>query len=306
MNDLAVLVALPAIAIVLAVLYLRHVAIDRPPVGVYTSRDIAVMITVVVLLPLLYRALPGFAVATALGLMSVLAVQLTLAPLLSGPVALGAALAAGAVDLTLVITHRTTPAAIWNDVLLLILVIGVTNLYVQSGIKVRDVAVLGSLLAGYDLVATTMLPVMGDLLRKTIELPFAPVFSGWTGSQPTMIGLGDVLMLTLWTLVSVKGYSRTAGWVAAGIELALTTGLALAMRFDLLTGLFPVMLVAGPLMALQYLFWRRLCGPERTTAAYRGLTAANATTLSAETVAQHLAAQLPNLGGVSFSRPRSG
>jgi hypothetical protein len=102
-------------------------------------------------------------------------------------------------------------------------------------------------------------------------------------------------MLTLWTVVSVKGYGRVAGWVAASAGLAVTTGLALAVRLGLLTGLFPVMLVAGPLMAVQYVTWRWLCGPERTTATYRGLTAATATTPSAETVAERLTTRLRDL-----------
>jgi hypothetical protein len=251
------------------------VSVDRPPVGVYTLRDIAVMMTVVVLLPVLYLALPDLAVATALGLMTVFAIQFTLAPLLSGRIALGAAFAAGAADVALGVADLTTPAVVWNNVLLLILVIGVTNLYVQSGIRARDVAVFGMLLAGYDLVATTMLPTMGNLLRKTIDLPFAPVF---VGPESAVIGLDDVLMLTLWTLVSLKSFGRAASWVATGTTLALTMGLALAIRTGLLTGLFPVMLAAGPLMTLQYLTWRRLRGPERTTATYRGLTTADATT----------------------------
>lgn len=289
MTAYAVLVAVPAAAILLALLYFHHVPIDRPPVGVYTLRDIAAMMTAVVLLPMLYVALPDLAVATALGLMTVLAVQFTLAPLLSGSLALGAALAAGAADIALVTAGLTTPAALWNNLLLLILVIGVTNLYVQSGIKARDVAIFGILLAGYDLAATTILPTTGELLRKTIELPFAPVFAG---SDSTLIGLGDVLMLTLWTLVSLKSYGQAAGWLAATTALALTTGLAVATETGLLTGLFPVMLAAGPLMTLQYLLWHNLRGLEQTTATYRGLNTAHTAIPSIEIVTQHLTTQL--------------
>jgi hypothetical protein len=35
-----------------------------------------------------------------------------------------------------------------------------------------------------------------------------------------------------------------------------------------LDGTFPVMTVLGPLMVLQYLWWSRRLGPERTTRAY--------------------------------------
>jgi hypothetical protein len=33
--------------------------------------------------------------------------------------------------------------------------------------------------------------------------------------------------------------------------------------------LFPVMVILGPLMVAQYLYWRRRHGPERTTRQYR-------------------------------------
>lgn len=263
MNGLGLLVVVPAAAILLALLYFRHVAMDRPPVGVYTLRDIAAVMAGVVLLPMLYLALPDPVTATALGLMTLLALQITLSPLLPGRVAFAVATAACATDVVLVAADLRTPAVVWNNLLMLILVVGVANLYVQSGVKARDVAIFGVLLACYDLVATTMLPTMGDLLRKTMALPFAPVFASW--GEPMVIGLGDVLLLTLWTLVSVKAFGQVAGWVAGCGALGLTVVLAVTVH----SGLFPLMLAAGPLMALQYAVWRTMHTSERTTAAYR-------------------------------------
>lgn len=288
MNGFWVLVVVPAVAIAVAALYFRHVSVDRPPVGVYTARDIVVVMAVVVLLPVLYLALPDPAVATALGLMTVLAVQFTLAPLLSGRVALLVAAGAGAVELALAAGGLDAVAAGWNNLLLLVLVVGVTNLYVQSGIRARDVAVFGLLLAGYDVVATTLLPTMGELLRRTVELPFAPVFTDGT----ILIGLGDVLMLTLWTLVSLKAFGRAAALLATAVALALTTALALALGAGLLPGPFPVMLAAGPLMVAQYLLWRGLGHPERTTADLHGRAPARTAIPTADTVARELAERL--------------
>lgn len=285
MTALGLLLVVPATAILLAVPYFRRVTVERPPVGVYTLRDIAVVMIGVVLLPLLYVALPDAVTATALGLMTVLALQLTLAPLMPGRAAFAVAAAAGAVDVVLVVAELRTPAIMWNNLLMLAVVVGIANLYVQSGVKARDVAVFGLLLAGYDLVATTMLPTMGDLLRKTMALPFAPVFASW--GEPMVIGLGDVLLLTLWTLVSVKAFGRTAGWVAAGGALALTGTLALTVH----SGLFPVLLAAGPLMALQYLVWHALHGTERTTATYRGHIGTNSAPTD-EDVSRNLTVQL--------------
>ncbi|MEU4407511.1 hypothetical protein AB0F88_23550 [Streptosporangium sp. NPDC023963] len=268
LAEIVVIVLIPAAAILLGVLYFLRVRMERPPVGVYTLGDVMIMMTAVLVIPVVYLALPSSAVATVLGLMTVFAIQITLAPLLPGRVALLVAFGAAALDLVLFLSGSSAATA-WNNVLLLILVIGVCNLYVQSGIKARDVAVFALLLAGYDLVATTMLPTMGDFLRKVIDLPFAPVFAWWGGPQPMVIGLGDVLMFVLWTLVAFKAFGREAGWTATGVSLALAATLVLAMRTGLLTEPFPLMVPAGPLMALQYLFWRRVRGPERTTAAYQ-------------------------------------
>ncbi len=275
LAEIVVIVLIPAVAILLGVLYFLRVRMERPPVGVYTLGDVMIMMTAVLVIPVVYLALPSSAVATVLGLMTVFAIQMTLAPLLPGRVALLVAFGAAALDLVLFLSGSSAATA-WNNVLLLILVIGVCTLYVQSGIKARDVAVFALLLAGYDLVATTMLPMMGDFLRKVIDLPFAPVFAWWGGPQPVVIGLGDVLMFVLWTLVSFKAFGRDAGLLAAGVSLALAATLVLAMRTGLLTEPFPLMVPAGPLMALQYLFWRRVRGPERTTAAYQASREATA------------------------------
>lgn len=298
--EIAVLVVVPAAAILLSTLYFLRLRIERPPVGVFTLRDIGVMMAVVVALPVLYLALPSFAVATILGLMVVFGVQLTLAPIMTGRLALGVAFSAAALELTFFF-RAPDVATVLNNLLLLTLVVGVTNLYVQSGIKVRDVAVFGALLAVYDLVATVMLPTMSEFLRKTIELPFPPVFAAWGGPLPVMIGLGDVLMLTLWTLASLKGYGRAAGWLAACSGLVLTAALVAGIQSGLLTGLFPVTVLAGPFMAMQYLFWRRRRGAEQTMATYRGIATPSLAAVSAEAVDERLAEQL--LSGSPLGRP---
>jgi hypothetical protein len=57
-----------------------------------------------------------------------------------------------------------------------------------------------------------------------------------------------------------KAFGRTAGLVALVLAFAaIGTLLALPLQ-----GLFPVMVVLGPLMVLQYLYWRRRQGRERT------------------------------------------
>ena len=84
---------------------------------------------------------------------------------------------------------------------------------------------------------------------------------GWgSGSSTLGIGLGDLLLATVFPLVMRKAFGREAGITALLLSLgAIGTMLILPFR-----GLFPAMVVLGPLMALQYLLWRRRCGQERT------------------------------------------
>src|SRR5256885_1661624 len=76
----------------------------------------------------------------------------------------------------------------------------------------------------------------------------------WGSSGMTLgIGLGDVLLAGVFPLVVRKAFGRRAGIAALALALcAVGTLLALPLR-----GLFPAMVVLGPLMLLQYLWWRR-------------------------------------------------
>jgi hypothetical protein len=266
-----------AAAVALGVAYFRRIRVERPPVGVYTLTDIAVMMVAVITMPVAYLHLPAAVVATVLGLMTVLVLQFTLAPVLAARfprrLSLVLPLGAAAIDAALYAAPPGSAfraaAPIWNNLLLLVLVVGICNLYAQSGMKARDVAIFTGLLASYDLIATLVLPTMSDLLRKVAELPFAPVFTTRPGPHTVTIGFGDVLLLVLWTLVAVKAYGTAAGCLASSTAVTLATTLTVAIGTGLITRPFPVMLLAGPVIAAEYLLLRRRHGPERTTAAYR-------------------------------------
>src|SRR5205814_8655502 len=73
--------------------------------------------------------------------------------------------------------------------------------------------------------------------------------------------LGRLMLATVFPLVMPKAFGRPAGLVALVRTLAaICTLLALPLQ-----GGFPLMVVLGPLMGLQYLYWRRRRGQERTT-----------------------------------------
>ena len=69
-------------------------------------------------------------------------------------------------------------------------------------------------------------------------------------------------------LVTRKAYGRRAGLISLLVTLVALTAVLAPPTLGLLQDTFPVMVVLGPLMLLQYVWWRRHCGRERTTWQY--------------------------------------
>jgi hypothetical protein len=82
------------------------------------------------------------------------------------------------------------------------------------------------------------------------------------------IGLGDLLLATVFPLVMRKAYGQKAGLAALLIGLSAIAAVLVRTFIGIQVAAFPVMVVLGPLMILQYLYWRRRSGPERTTRQY--------------------------------------
>jgi hypothetical protein len=259
-------------AVILSWLYFRRYAMTRPPIGVFNLGDIAVMIGMIILVPFLYLLVPIWIVASLLALVSLSILYFTAEPVLRSVWAIWfvTILLVGADLFTALVP---TVAPIWffavNNLVIVISVVGVTNLWAQSGMKARDAAILGAALAIYDLIATSLLPLMNDLFTRLEGLPFAPqlvwpinLAGDWLG-----IGLGDLVLAAVFPLVMRKSFGRTAGLTAMTIGLGAITLLILSLIFGLLRGAVPVMVLLGPLMVLQYAYWRRR-HQERTTWQY--------------------------------------
>jgi hypothetical protein len=157
-----------------------------------------------------------------------------------------------------------------NNLVQALMVVGVTVFWAQSGMKARDAAVLGVALALYDFLFTTQLPLMADLFAHLADLPFAPLVAWPVGSSDRWlgIGVGDLLMAAVFPLVLRKAFGQNAGWSALGLSLGTIAMLFVLPILRGWTVIFPVMVVLGPLMGLQYAFWRHRCGSERTTWQY--------------------------------------
>jgi hypothetical protein len=252
-----IVLAHAVLAVVLSWAYVRRYQVKRPPVGVLNLVDVVVMLAGVVFVPYLYLDLPLW-----LGTLLLLSatsgiIYFVLEPMLHSRAALwllAGALVAADVLALLVSGPASAIFFVVNNLVLLVTIIGVTALWAQSGMQARDAAILGTALAVYDFIFTVRMTFMSDLITRVAELPFAPVVA-WptTGGQWSGIGLGDLLMAAVFPLVMRKGFGRAAGrWTMAIVIAALTIVLALPIQSD-----FPVMVVLGPLMVLQYVYWHR-------------------------------------------------
>ncbi len=226
---------------------------------------------------LLHLALPRWAAAGLLGLGLRGALLVVLEPVLGAgrgvwgqrlawPLAL-ALLAADAAAALLPGAPAAAALAV-NNAVLVLAVVGVTNLWAQSGLKARDAAVLAGALALYDVVATAWLPLTDALLGRLAGLPFAPLVAWPAGQGGGLgIGLGDLLLAAVVPLALRKAYGRRAGGVAAALAVATLAGLLALLDLGLVRATISAMVALGPLTVAQYLFWRRR-GRERTTRQY--------------------------------------
>jgi putative hydrolase of the HAD superfamily len=272
----AVLVVLgcAAAAVAAGLAYLWRVRVERPPVGVYNGRDVAITTTMLVVLPPLYLHLPRAVVAVVLGLVSTSVVYATVRPALPGravAAALTLSLAAAAVVLAVAgggTDGRSSAFLAVNDAVLVVMVVGACNMWVQSGLRARQVAAFAAVLAGYDVVATAALPVMLEFFERVAVLPFAPALGWGHGSQGMVLGLGDLVLVVLWALVVEKSFGRAAGVAAGLLGVAGVAAIFLAAWADLVNRAVPAMVVLGPLMVAHHALLARRHGAERTTQHY--------------------------------------
>ncbi len=251
--------------IALAVGYLHRYRLPRPPVGRFTRSDVLIMSCLLVALPFGYLSAPIQVVSGVFAVMFLGTAQLTLAPVLGGRAATAAGfclvtatIAAGVLDLPRTVLFL-------NAVLIVVALVGVTNLWTQTGMTAGHVAALAAVLVGYDLVATGLSTTTDRFVSLVNGYPFAPMLAVTADDPPIAAGLGDCLMLVLWPLVAWKAYGRLAGWLAATIGVGLVVAVHTAFLTDTLADGVPFLLLLGPAILVQYATWYRLRGPGRRT-----------------------------------------
>lgn len=271
MTDLAisalVVLILAGLTPLLGLVYFRRYSMKRPPIGVFNLRDVLFTFAMIIIVPFLYIVPPLWFSALLFGFSGLSLLYLVFEPTVTRRrfiwlLSLGLA---GVDALVCWSMGGDSPAfLVTNNLLVILCVIGMANVWAQSGLSARNTAIFGGLLAVYDFIATAQLPLMGDLLRRLANLPFAPVVAWGSGTNVAAIGLGDLALATLFPLVMRKAFGPVAGYSASGLGFC-----AILAMFILPPGtLFPAMVVLGPLMLAEYFFWHTRQKQERTTREY--------------------------------------
>jgi len=247
-------------------LYFQRYEMPRPPLGVLNLGDVAFTFACIIIVPMLYLLLPIWFVMGLLLLASFSLVYFALEPMLPRALVWGLTTLLMGADLAAGFALGTDHPGflVVNNLVVIISVISIANAWTGSGMKAREAAILSGLLIGYDFIATAQLSVMGDLFTRLTALPLAPMVAWGQGQAYASIALGDLLLLTLFPLTLWKGYGAKAGLIALGVGLAAVALLMVVPR----SGLFPLMVVLGPLMVVQYLWWGRN-RPERKWKEFR-------------------------------------
>jgi hypothetical protein len=271
LSTIVVLLLQLGLSLVAGVLYLRRVRIDRPPVGVFNGRDILIVGALLTVLPVVYLHIPTAVLVGTFALLTTAIISFALNPLMGSRSGWAIAIVLVVVDIAA--AHVGRESAPWifagiNNLALAVAVVGVGNLWVQSGVRARHVAMLGTGLALYDLVATLALPIMGQFVERISTLPLAPMLTWGSGDGKVGIGLGDLLFLIVWTLVAEKAFSRRAALAAAALGMVCTFGLFMTFWFDLVNRPLPAMVALGPVAAFHYYIMIRRFERERTFAEY--------------------------------------
>ena len=275
-----------------ALVYFRRVRMERPPVGTFNGRDIVILLAFIVTLPFLYALLPNWLITCLLVITFASSLFIGYRPVLG---ATGAWLGIGLlIGLNIWTSHHlmgtTGGWQLWWAELSVLVGLGsiaVANLYVQGGMKLRYVAWLSLGLAVYDIVFATVLPLTDKLVAGYLANPLDPLLGMRFGIDNYGVGLGDLLIYSLFLTASYKAYGARAARIAFGLIVVVGAGVTAFVPFLLnfldtqLDLLVPSQAFFGPAAFLCYLWMRRRYGRERTMGEYLASVDAPARTAAA-------------------------
>lgn len=262
-----------------ALAYFRRVRMERPAIGTFNARDVVILLVFIGVLPFVYGWLPVPLVTCLLVLTFASALHIGYRPLL-GPVGiwLGIGVLFGFNIWSSNHIMGTLPGwQVWfveQGVLVVLAAIAVCNLYLQGGMKLRHVAWLALALAGYDVLFAAYYPLTGRLIARYLTHPLTPLLGIRLGYFDYAIGLGDLLVYSLFFVAAYKAYGPRAAKVAAAV-IVVMGGFATAFvpfLFNFtnsnLDVLVPAQSLFGPAAFVTYLWMKRHYGRERTMVEY--------------------------------------
>jgi hypothetical protein len=260
-----------------ALTYLRHVRLERPALGRFNARDIAVLSGFLIALPFLYVAMPQWLLTVFLTITFVASMSIGYRPVLGRArlwLVIGTLLALNYYLARTMLGTVVGWQLFWaeNSVIVALGAIAVANLYVQGGMRLQHVCYFAMLLAGYDAVFTLVWPVTNELTERFLGYPLDPSMGTRVGIYNASIGIGDLLVYALFVCAAVKAYGprtlRAALTIAAVFGAAAPSLAPLLFRqlIDARTDLVvPAQTLFGPAAFTYYLWARHRYGAERST-----------------------------------------
>ena len=260
------------LAVLAALTFFRHVPLERPTIGTFNGRDIVVLFVFIVTLPALYLVVPHAVLTGFLCLTFVSALYIGYRPVVPrAGLVLGLAGLLGAdMALAAVMGHSVGLwQAYWavNSGIVMLTAAAVSNLYIQGGMRLRHVAWFALGLAVYDPLFSFVFPITDQLANRFVGFALDPSMGFRFGPHTQNIGVGDLLVFTLFALAAYRGYGRRAAWLS-GAAVVVAGGIVPIMLPSLVSGLnqdggfvIPVQTFFGPVAFALYL-WLRRSGPE--------------------------------------------
>ncbi len=280
MFELVLAMSSTILTLALALAYVRHVRVERPAIGTFNRRDIAILFAFIVGLPLLYVVLPLLPLLIFLGITFTSALSIGLRPLLSPTatwVVVGTLVGANIYLAGAMLGTVGGWQLFWleNSVVVIAAAVTVANLYVQGGMRLRHVAWFALILACYDLIFTFVWPLTNMLSQRFLGWPLDPATGYRLGIFNASLGLGDLLVYSLFVIAVYKAYGRRQTGLAClvavffGAVIPALAPLVFRVLIDARTDLVvPAQAAFGPAAFAFHLWLKRRYGRERTMAEY--------------------------------------
>ena len=291
-----------------AVLYFRNVRLERPAIGVFNGRDIVILLFFIVSLPFLYVILPEIVLIGFLILTFSSALYIGLRPLIR-PLYLWP-LIIFLLGINIVVTEffLGTLASLqvyWilTSTVVLLSAMGISNLYVQGGMRLRHIAWFALILAGYDLFFTTVIPLIQKLADKFAGHPLDASIGFATEYYNANIGIGDLLVYSLFIVAAYKGFGRK-GLIASFVIIPIFGAILPSIAPMVLTYFIrndvgivvPAQLFFGPAAFVTYWLLSRHT-PERSLAEWYSLQSASGRPLARTQRRRVRVTVQPSVGG---------